>query len=243
MDILDQLMSHSSVRSFENKALPESLKAKLIQAAQAGSSSNFVQAFSIIEIKDPGKRQKIEKISNGMGHIETTGALYIFVADLYRNHELAKETTEDMRAFTSMESLIVSIVDTTIAAQNMAVYAESQGLGICYIGGIRNDLNRLKEMLDLPQYTFPLFALTVGYPTVKNEVKPRLLAEELLKVDSYGSPNRNVIASYDDKMNAYYQARSNNMKDGNWTKSVEAHYHVLRRPEVTDFLKRQGFEF
>ena len=29
-----------------------------------------------------------------------------------------------------MEALLVSVVDTTIAAQNMAAFAETQGLGI-----------------------------------------------------------------------------------------------------------------
>ncbi|GAB6927369.1 hypothetical protein JCM10914A_13520 [Paenibacillus sp. JCM 10914] len=37
------------------------------------------------------------------------------------------------------ENFIVATVDTALAAQNAAVAAESLGLGIVYIGGLRND--------------------------------------------------------------------------------------------------------
>ncbi|MGX7197699.1 NADPH-dependent oxidoreductase [Enterococcus olivae] len=243
MDFLNQFTSHSSVRSFERKDLPEELKMQLLQAAQSGSSSNFVQAYSIIEIRDPDKRHEIEQIANGMGHVENTGVFYLFVADLNRNYQIARETTQDLKAITSMESLIVSIIDTTIAAQNMAVFAESQGLGICYIGGIRNDLDRISEMLELPAYTFPLYGLTIGYPKNKNEVKPRLFAEEILKIDRYQEADPVVIAEYDQRMNHYYQQRSRNTRCTDWSQRVQAHYHTLRRPEVFDFLVKQGFDF
>jgi len=243
MDFLDQFTNHRSVRSFETKEVPEALKRQLLQAAQSGSSSNFVQAYSIIEIRDQEKRREIEKIANGMGHIEKTGVFYLFVADLNRNYQIARETMQDLKAITSMESLIVSIVDTTIAAQNMALFAETQGLGICYIGGIRNDLDRIAEMLELPAYTFPLYGLTIGYPKNQSEVKPRLFTKEVLKIDRYQEVDPSIIEAYDQKMHSYYQQRSNNVKNTNWSKSVQEHYKTLRRPEVLDFLRKQGFDF
>ena len=33
---------------------------------------------------------------------------------------------------------MVTVIDAALAAQNAAIAAESMGLGICYIGGIRN---------------------------------------------------------------------------------------------------------
>ena len=84
-----------------------------------------------------------------------------------------------------MEPFIVSVVDTTIAAQNMVAYAEAQDLGICYIGGIRNDLPRIAELVGLPKLTFPLFGLTIGYPQHRNEPKVRLPQEAIVSVDQY----------------------------------------------------------
>ncbi len=41
----------------------------------------------------------------------------------------------------------------------MAIAAESMDLGICYIGGIRNDLDTVAQRLSLPELTVPLFRI------------------------------------------------------------------------------------
>ncbi|GAA3328274.1 hypothetical protein GCM10020331_071590 [Ectobacillus funiculus] len=38
------------------------------------------------------------------------------------------------------------------------------GLGICYIGGLRNNLEEVAKLLNTPKYVIPLFGMTVGYP-------------------------------------------------------------------------------
>ena len=45
------------------KSLSAEMKQQLVKVAQSGSSSNFVQAYSIIEIKDPKRLAEIEKIA------------------------------------------------------------------------------------------------------------------------------------------------------------------------------------
>lgn len=85
-----------------------------------------------------------------------TGVFYVFVADWYRQAQILRAENKDVKALRNMEALTVAIVDTTIAAQNMTVAAESMGLGICYIGGIRNDTSKVAELLNLPELTLPL---------------------------------------------------------------------------------------
>lgn len=78
------------------------------------------------------------------------------MADWYRQAQILRAENKDVKALRNMEALTVAIVDTTIAAQNMTVAAESMGLGICYIGGIRNDTSKVAELLNLPELTLPL---------------------------------------------------------------------------------------
>ena len=52
MDLFDTFTRHSSVRDFQPRPLSKELKQK-VTVAQSGSSSNFVQAYSIIEVSDP----------------------------------------------------------------------------------------------------------------------------------------------------------------------------------------------
>ena len=67
------MQHHVSVRDFEPTPLSTTVKQQLIAAAQSGSSSNFVQAFSIIEVTDPVIRDEIATISQSAAYVKQTG--------------------------------------------------------------------------------------------------------------------------------------------------------------------------
>ena len=106
------------------------------------------------------------------------------------------------------EQLLVASVDAALIAQNVVVAAESEGLGICYIGGIRNNPQEVSELLNLPEHVYPAFGLCLGYPDQDPEVKPRLPLAAILKQDAYDdSDDEALVASFDDTMHQYYQER------------------------------------
>ncbi|WP_159723208.1 NADPH-dependent oxidoreductase [Enterococcus sp. CSURQ0835] len=242
MELFDQMLQHTSVRSFEARKVPSELKAKLVAAAQSGASSNFLQAYSVIEVRDPKKLAQLEKIAHAPGYVKDSGVFYLFVADLNKHAQVLQTHAAPLTNLKSIESLTVAIVDTTIAAQNMAVFAESSGLRICYIGGIRNDVAQVAKLLELPALTYPLFGLTIGYPKHKNEVKPRLPADAVVAVDRYQLLTAEKIARYDETMATYYATRSTNATQASWSQKVLAHFEIPRRPEIRTFLAQQGFE-
>lgn len=241
MNVINLMNNHVSVRNFKGEPLPTETKQKLLTAAHAGSSSNFVQATSIIEITDEQIRNEIADISQSAAYVKKSGAFYIFVADLYRQATLLETHHKSLAPIKNMESLLVSVVDTTIAAENMAVAAESLGLGICYIGGIRNDLTRIKDLLHLPKYTLPLFGLTIGEPITKNGVKPRLPLKNLVSENQYNPDDFTDLNQYDQVMKNYYLNRPNHPKKMDWSTSQLKFFADVKRPEVADFLQEQGF--
>lgn len=241
-DTIKQLLAHTSVRNFEDTSLTEEQKSALILAAQAGSSSNFLQAYSILEISDPAKRQALGKLANCESYVTTTGVFYVFVADLYRHATILEKHKQPLTALKSAESLLVATVDTTIAAQNMTIAAESMGLGVCYIGGIRNDLAQVAELLNLPALTVPLFGLTIGIPKTKNETKPRIPKENITSENTYHIEKLTDMTTYDQIIANYYSQRSSNQKKATWSDNSLGFFAIDRRPEVKEFLKKQGFE-
>ncbi|MEG2645114.1 MAG: NADPH-dependent oxidoreductase [Enterococcus sp.] len=241
MELFDTMIHHSSVREFTDQAITPTVEEQLLLAAQSASSSNFLQAFSLVKIVDPEKRKKIETIARFPIDNGTNGNLYLFVADLNKHAQVLAQDQQSDQHLRSMESLVVSIVDTAIAAQSMAVYAESIDLGICYVGGIRNDLFAVKELLDLPELTYPLFGLFVGHPAKKNEVKPRLPLDSILKTDTYHSLTPEMISRYDQQTADYYQSRNSNIQKATWSQKVQQHFAEPRRQDTAAFLQEQGF--
>ena len=243
MELFETMLQHTSVRSFTDQKLSHKLKEQLFLAAQSASSSNFLQAFSLIEITDTKKRKMIEQIAKFPIDNGDNGELYIFVADLNKHAQVLTLNDDSLEHLRSVESLVVSIVDAALAAQSMAVYAESVGLGICYVGGIRNDLFQIKELLDLPELTYPVFGMFVGYPAEKNEIKPRLPIGSVVGTNTYRTLTPDMIDSYNEKITVYYQQRNSNIQETNWSEKVRQHFESSRRSDTVDFLKKQGFVF
>ena len=170
---IENLLTHRSIRKFKNKKIAQDTFDSLILAGQAAASSSFLQGVTIIRITDKNKRNALCKISGNQKYIEEAPEFIVFCADLNRSMRCCVSTGgSPMEGLT--EHFLIATVDTAIFAQNVVVAAESIGLGICYIGAIRNDPKQTCLLLDLPQHTYPLFGMCIGWPAQDPEIKPRL---------------------------------------------------------------------
>ncbi|MDF7682689.1 NADPH-dependent oxidoreductase [Lactobacillus sp. ESL0679] len=240
-DFIQKMTQHVSVRDFVDEPLPIATKEKLLKAANSASSSNFVQAFSIIEITDTQKRQQLGEIANCPEYVIHSGAFYVFVADLYRQKCLLEHANQSLAGIKNMEALLVSVIDATIAAQSMAIAAEELDLGICYIGGIRNDLKQVSEILTLPEFTVPVFGMTIGVPTKKNGPKPRMALDQKVAQNSYDKAKFTDLTAYQQLTAAYYASRNSNQQQTDWLQKNIDFFSEARRPDVGAFLQKQGF--
>ncbi len=190
---IETLLSHRSVRHFEDKPLSREQIERIVTSAQAASTSSNIQAYSIIGITDPEKKKKLAELAGNQDYVEKNGHFFVFCADLYR-HEIVGEI-EHRDVLTSIEStekFMVTLIDTALAAQNAAIAAESMGLGICYIGGIRNNLDEVCKLLKTPQRVIPLFGMAVGYPEKLVNQKPRLPFSHIYHENEYEQDNSNL---------------------------------------------------
>lgn len=239
--MIELLQSHTSVRKYTEEDIPKDVLEQLILSGQHASSSHFVQAYSVINVTDEAKKEKLKELSNNHVQIDTAPVTLIFCADLKRL-EKASEMREHPFEGSTAESTVVSIIDTALFAQNVAIAAESKGYGLCYIGGIRNDIAGVSELLELPDFVVPLFAMTIGVPERRNEVKPRLPVAAVLHENTYNEEQyESLLSEYDDIMNAYYRKRSSNRKDATWTNDMGYFFRKPRREHMKEFLEEKGF--
>ena len=127
-------------------------------------------------------------------------------------------------------------------AQSTAIAAESVGLGICYIGAIRIDPFKISELLELPEHTYPVFGMCIGYPDEEPEVKPRLPLNIFLKTNVYEDKNdEREISAYDEDMLNYYKNRTKNQKQQSWSEQMAGILSKENRPFMKKFLTSRGF--
>lgn len=239
-DVINLLKSHRSIRKFSDRAIPRELLVELIQAGQGAATSSHVQAYTVIHVKNQANREQIAELAGGQSYVATCADFLVFCADMKRPTEASEHTGANVvRGMT--EQLLVATVDTALMAQNVSVAAESEGLGICYIGGIRNNPQQVSELLRLPEHVYPVFGMCLGYPDHEPEVKPRLPVEAILKEDYY-TEDAEQVKDFDATMQAYYQARSSSNKDSDWSHNLKPLFDNKLRPHMRDFLTERGFE-
>lgn len=239
---IDLLMAHRSVRKFTDEPIGDALLETLVAAGQAAASSSFLQGVTIMRVTDPGKRQQFVELANNQSYIAAAPEFLVFCADLSRPIRCCEmHGGTPTRGFT--EQFIIATVDAALYAQNVVIAAESAGLGICYIGAIRNDPARATALLDLPENVYPVFGLCLGYPAQNPEPKPRLPVQVMLKENSYdASAEEAQIKAYDEVVRTYYATRTGNPKSQSWSEQMTGLLGKEARPHMREFLSRQGFE-
>jgi len=238
---IDLLKAHRSIRQFQNRPIQPDLFQDLIKAGQAAASSNFFQAATIIRVTDPKKRAKLASLANNQAYVETAAEFLVFCADMHRAASCCDlHGAEANTGFT--EQFIIATVDAALVAQNIVVASESAGLGICYIGALRNNPAEVSTVLDLPNDTYPVFGLCLGWPDQDPEVKPRLPMGVVLRENTYGNGTEGInLDNYDEAVRRYYAARSSNQKSMSWSEQMSGMLSKESRPHMLDFLKMKGF--
>ncbi len=237
------MKSHKSIRKYKDLLISEEIILELIRAGQGASTSNFAQAYSIIRIDNKETRLAFFHLTKGQEHILHAPLFLVFVADLERARKstmLYHETMDEGGA----ESFIIATVDTALMAQNMLVAAESLGLGGVYIGGIRNEPTLVKDLLHLPNNTFPIFGMCLGYPDENHEIKPRLPVDVIFKNETYdGTKEDGLIKEYDDQIKVYYRSRNIGQRVDNWSNQMALMFSKPLRPHMKKFLNDQHLNY
>lgn len=245
-DCIALLMSHRSVRGYLPDALPQNTLQTLIAAAQSAATSSNLQSWSVIAVTDPIKKAAFAEIASGQKHIEQCPLFLIWIADLSCNERIAQEANVHLPVLELTESFLVAAIDAGLAAQNATVAAESLELATVYIGALRNDPERVSELLNLPAGSLAVFGLCVGWadPDAVSEVKPRPPQDAILFYETYGtSKEESLRHAYDRDMAAY--SKRNEMQHHSWSQRViernQSLERVRKRAELKRILVKLGF--
>jgi nitroreductase len=246
-EVIATLLDHRSVRSYKPDPVPAGALETMVAAAQSAATSSNMQWTSVIAVSDPEKKKVLAEIAGNQKHIEQCPLFLCWVADMTRNGLISIEQKVDFQTMPWLETFMVACIDVALAAQNAVVAAESIGLGTVYIGAMRNDPERVAKLLSLPQHSFVVFGLCVGYASdqAAGEVKPRLPQSVVLHHERYDTDAKiRERLAYDGEM-AQFAAR-HEMQASTWTERVVNRLGPLTsmngRERIRTALKALGFE-
>jgi nitroreductase len=213
----------------------------IIAAGLSAATSSNLQGATVIRVRNEATRAAIAKLAGGQAHVESAAAFFVWCADLHRS-AVACELAGGEFSAGMTEHFMIATIDCALAAQNAVVAAESLGLGICYIGGVRNDPQQVADLLELPDQVYPVFGMCLGWPDQDPDLKPRLPLSVTLKEETYDESNDVAgIDAYDEHMRAYYRERTGGKVDRMWSSDMSSLLGKESRPHMREFLARRGF--
>ena len=234
---IDLILSHRSIRQFTAEPISSQQLDAILAAAQSASTSSFLQVTSIIRVTGPEARKQLAQLAGNQPYVEQAAEFLVFCADYHRHGQIVPDAQTGYA-----EQLLIGAIDGAIMGQNALLAAQSLGLGGVYIGGLRNHPAEVSELLGLPERVIPLFGLCLGHPAQQPEQKPRLPRALVVHQERYQRElDRDLLAQYDQQIEAYYQARSSNNKQQTWSGQIRAILTKESRPFMLGFLQSRGF--
>ena len=182
--VIETLLNRKSIRAFENRPIEPEIKAQILQATLRAPTAGNMMLYSIIDVTDQHIKNTVAKTCNNQPFIARALMVWVFLADYQRWYDyflhckvnkLCQQRDMSMRK-PQEGDLFLACCDALIAAQNAVLAAESFGISSCYIGDIIEQYETHKELINLPQYVFPICMLVFGYPTKQQknrEMPPR----------------------------------------------------------------------
>ncbi len=150
MDALKAIFSRRSVRKYHNDKVSDDDINTLIKAAMHAPSAGNQRAWHFIVIQD---REILDAVPEFHPHAK-------FLKDISTAILVCVDLNLELERFKNYWA-----IDSAAATQNILLAAHSQGLGACWIGIYPREqrIEKLKEMLNLPESVLPFSLISIGY--------------------------------------------------------------------------------
>lgn len=250
---VEALLRHKSVRTFLPDPLPEGAIETMVAAAQSASNSSALNQWSLVAVTDAALKQRIaDRVARSVPvdripWIEEAPALLLWVADLSRGADITKEAGKEPIVFDYLDSFLMSSIDAALAAQNAAVAAESAGLGIVYLGVMRNIAKEIAEMINLPPLSYVTFGMAVGRPDASrtSSIRPRPAQPMILHYNQYDQGRyRDYLKDYEEAWQAFRVRQHMRAKtwQGSVVESATSIDYMGGRENLRDTVMARGFK-
>lgn len=184
INMIKTLMEHRTIRKYKSDPIDDNLLSSILEAGCRASTTGNMQLYSIIVTKDNSMKQELSACHFHQVSVMNAPVVLTFCADFNRINKWCILRNADP-GYDNFLSFFTASIDALLVAQNVAVSAESEGLGICYMGTTTYLAGKIIKVLDLPKGVVPIATLTVGWPDENPEQMDRLPLEGIVHFEKY----------------------------------------------------------
>jgi nitroreductase len=165
MDCVEDILSRRSIRKFKDEAVSEEIINNILEAGRLAPTATNQQPWYFVVAQN--QQEKEAFIFSGFNRF-VTGADFIILG-LYKKSEVVIEK--------------LSLMDVTIALQNMVITAKVQGVGSCWMGAF--DERKLRDTMNLPDDFITVGAVAFGIPDEQPKQPPKKQLNEIVHFNKW----------------------------------------------------------
>jgi len=205
--MIEQLLVHRSIRKYKTASVNEATMQRILEAGCRASTTGNMQLYSIIITRSEEGKKALAPCHFNQPMVVNAPLVLTFCADFNRFNKWCKLRNADP-GYDNFLSFVTAAIDALLVAQNVAIAAESEGLGICYLGTTTYLAANIIDILKLPKGVIPITTLTVGWPDESPEQIDRLSLDTIIHQEVYHEyTDDEIIGAYQEKEN-----RQDNLK-------------------------------
>jgi nitroreductase/FMN reductase [NAD(P)H] len=245
-----QILAHRTQRRYRPDPVPENVLDVLLAAALSAPSKSDLQQVAIVLVKDREKQTTIGGWIPDMPWIAQAPLFMVFCGDHRRMRRVA-ELRDRPFPNDTLDMFMNAAVDTGLVLQNFITAAEALGLGCCPISVVRNHVEKLAELLELPPGVFPVSGLCVGYPSQPGWISMRLPPAVTVHTDRYDDRDLPAqLEAYDRRREARHATPRESQRFADrfgytepygWSEDKARQYSVPERHNFGPFVRGHGF--
>ena len=176
--------NRKSIRTYTSEPIDDALLHRLLSEAMRAPTMGNMQLYSVVVTKDAERKRQLSPLHFGQPMVENAAVVITFCADFHRFTRWCQLRQADA-GYDNFLSFLNAVQDTLLITQTFITLAEREGLGTCYLGTTVYNPLGLIDLLQLPELTFPVATITVGWPAEDPPLTDRLPIGGLVHEESY----------------------------------------------------------
>lgn len=146
MDTWDAIRSRKNVRRYEDRALPDEVLDRILEAGRRTPSSQNQQRWDFVVVTDPAQLADLAEVWRGAGHVARSAATIALVAP----------TAEDAATRQSIEY--------DLGQLTMTIMLAATDLGVGTGHAAVKDQEKARAVLGFPDDRYCAWLIALGYP-------------------------------------------------------------------------------
>ncbi len=181
---MQTIFNHRSVRKYKDTPIPNDVLNKILEAGGRASTTGNMQVYSMIVTSDTALKEELWEAHFKQEMVKQAPVVITFCADFNRFNKWCEQRNAKP-GYDNFLSFFTAAIDALLASQNVVLAAESEGLGICYLGTATYMAGKIIEILDLPKGVVPVATIVMGYPDGDPGLTDRLPLDAIVHNEKY----------------------------------------------------------